>query len=250
MPGLAEQQRELVRALLDGADAVVPQLRSDAQLDAAARLAIYRGSVRGALSQALAQVYPVVHRLVGEAFFDALAWRYQTAHPSTSPDLHDYGGRLGDFLAGFPPAASLPYLPDVARLEWAWHRVFHAAEPAPFRAAELNGALADDPGALRLALSPALRLLRSDYPVDQIWRANQPDVAAPPLIDLDEGAVWLAVSRVDETPDIVPLDPRDWRLLEAIAQGASLAELAALEPELDRRLPPLLARGWLQNAAD
>lgn len=245
---LADRQRALVEALLDGGEAVTGHLRSHGPLDASDRLAIYRGSVRAALTQALAEVYPVLRRLVGDAFFDALASRYQAVHPSTSPDLHDYGAALAEFLAPFPPAAALPYLPDVARLEWAWHRVFHAAEPPPFAAEALNQALAQNPGALRLTLSPALRLLHSAYPVERIWRANQPDVTEPPGISLDEGPAWLVIWRQGETVDMNDLPPQDWRLLQAIEGGASLNELACLEPALDRRLPPLLSRGWLQIA--
>lgn len=246
MPGLAELQQELVAALLDGDDTVSDRLLGDPALDVQGRLAVYQGSVRGALSRALTQVYPVLQRLVGARFFDAMAGRYLAAHPSTSPDLHDFGGQLAPFLASFAPAAALPYLPDVARLEWAWHRVFHAADPDPGLPAGFGDRDEDALAALPLALSPALRLVHSDYPVDQIWRANQPEQEEPPAVHLDEGPVWLVVSRGGGLPEIENLNPRDWQLLDAIADSACLDDLAGLEPALDQRLPPLLARGWIR----
>src|SRR5687768_16032631 len=96
------------------------------------RLQVYRNNVFISLRQALADVYPVVQRLVGEEFFNQLARRFVREHPSRSGNLHDFGREFAGFLATLPDLTELPYLPDVAALEWALHEVFHEAEARPF----------------------------------------------------------------------------------------------------------------------
>ena len=98
---------------------------------AARYLQVYRNNVFESLVGALKAVYPVVERLVGTGFFAYAADGYIRRHPPTSGNLHDFGGDFAGFLAGFEPARELTLLPDIARLEWAWHRAFHAADQAP-----------------------------------------------------------------------------------------------------------------------
>lgn len=153
-----------------------PGVTAPAPEEAARRFAVYRNNVVHGLTQALVRRFPVVERLVGPAFFAAMARVFVAAHPPRTPVLLRYGDAFPGFLAGFPPVAHLPYLADVARLELARGAAYHAADAAPL-----------DPEALRTAgprtrlrLHPSLRLLRSDWPVVAIWAANQPGGSGSP----------------------------------------------------------------------
>ena len=140
---------------------------------AAARFRIYRNNVYHGLGEQLAEAYPVVRRLVGEAFFLATAREYLDEHPPRSRSLALFGGEFPAFLQGFQPAASLPYLADVARLERAWLEAMHAADAAPLAPAELGRqgpALAE----ASFAAHPAARIVTSGYPIVDLWRVNQP----------------------------------------------------------------------------
>src|SRR6185436_9928463 len=77
---------------------------------------------------ALAAVYPVVQRLLGQGFFEYACDAFIRRHPPRSGNLHDFGAEFAEFLAGFEAASTLTYLPDTARLEWSWHVAFHAAD--------------------------------------------------------------------------------------------------------------------------
>jgi len=131
--------------------------------DPAQRFAVYRNNVIVSLVDALADSYPVVQALVGEDFFRAMAAEFARGNPPRSPVLAWYGAGFADFVADFPPAAGLPYLADVARLEWLRVEAWHAADADPLPLAEVGACLADEAAlpALRLTLHPALRLLRS-----------------------------------------------------------------------------------------
>lgn len=152
--------------------------------DPAARLAVYRNNVTLSLIDALADSFPVTRALVGDAFFRAMAKLYLEQSPPRTPVLALWGEDFADFIAGFPPAATLAYLPDVARLEMAWIHAYHAADAAPLPHDALALALnhPDALPALRFELHPSLRLLVSPFATASLWAAHQGDGA---LADVD-----------------------------------------------------------------
>ncbi|MBY0556645.1 MAG: DUF692 family protein, partial [Burkholderiaceae bacterium] len=94
------------------------------------RLALYRGNLTVNWSKTLASAYPVVRQLVGDEFFDGLARAYGRAWPSGDPDLNLFGDHFEAFLRSFVHVAELPYLADMAALEWALHRAHYAPSAA------------------------------------------------------------------------------------------------------------------------
>jgi hypothetical protein len=196
---LRELQERFAQAVLGRDDTVLGQHvlanGMTGGMTGARRLQVYRNNTLASLTEALAAVYPVVRRLVGEAFFGYTAREYILAHPSVSGNLHDFGGEFAAFLARFPGAAELVYLPDVARVEWAYHQVFHEADPPPLDLAALAGVSPEHYGALRFRLHPASRLLTSPYPVLRIWAVNQEGFEGDQTVDLAEGGVKLLVIR-------------------------------------------------------
>ena len=212
MSALAELQREFMAALFDDGPARDPGI------------AIYRRNVLATQHDALAATYPVVRRLVGDAFFREVARRYSRAHPSASGDLHAYGGDLARFLETYPHAQTLPCLPDIARLEWACHECFHAADGGTLDFEALARVDPSRHGEIRFLLHPALRLVRSAHPVVAIWEANQPGRDGSPE---REGCEQVAVSRVEGEVRVTALAAREWDFLHALALGAALEEASA-----------------------
>jgi hypothetical protein len=200
------------------------------------RMAIYRGNVFGNWHGALAGAYPVVRKVVGEAFFEAMARDYARAHPSCSGDLNEYGASLAQFLEEHPEVQDVPYLPDVARLEWLAHRAWFAAEAAPFDFAR--------PTEVRLA--PACGLLESAWPVASIWEAHQ-EGGRPEHVNLGSGPERALVHRPDGRVEVTVLRPGDFRFLAQLRAGAALG--AALEAALREDpgfVPRIALAAWVQ----
>lgn len=161
MSTLRELQRDFAAAALQHAvPSLLPHLHGP---QPEARTLLYANTVYGTLTKALEAVYQVVARLVGGRCFDGLARRFIRQVPSRGGDLHQFGGEFADFLAATPLAEDHPYLPDVARLEWAVHRMFHARDSAPLDVRRLGGggagashATAFQPGAGQRAVCRAL----------------------------------------------------------------------------------------------
>lgn len=144
------------------------------------RFDVYRNNVAVSLTEALIAAFPVIYKLVGDEFFRAMAGVYLRKHLPTSPLMMFYGDKMPVFVTRFGPTQSLSYLPDVARLEIAMRESYHAGDATPI-AAEALGALAPERlMASTVTLSPALAVIRSNYPIYSIYRANTvPDAPAP-----------------------------------------------------------------------
>jgi hypothetical protein len=217
------------------------------------RLQVYRNNVFLSFEQALADVYPVIRRLVGDEFFRQLARRFIREYPSRSGNLHEFGSELALLLNGLKEAVELPYLPDVAALEWAYHEVFHAAESEPLDVRGLARVNAYEQERLRFALARAARLVASCFPVMQIWEANQDGALSSAAISLDAGGDWLLVQRRGLSRIIERLTPGEFALLSALAADAPLAEAceaavcADPEVELSATMQRFVSRGVLTH---
>jgi hypothetical protein len=195
------------------------------------RFAVYRNNVAVGLTQALEARYPVTRRLVGDAFFRAMAGAYVAGHKPQSAVLILYGVDFPAFVSGFAPAAELPYLPDVAAFENAWMEAYHSAEAEPLSVTALADIAPERLESLRFVVHPAARWLSLATPAASIWAEHQgegepeaPDVWAP------EDAL---VTRPHADVLVRALPPGGYGLLAALGGGATLGEAAA----------PLLAAG-------
>ena len=176
-------QQTFAEALLAPQAACPEGVFSSNGAEPASRFAVYRNNVHSALINALAAAYPVARQLVGDEFFRAMAGLYAQAHPPTSPLISEYGGTFADFIQGFEPAWSVPYLADVARLERLRVRAYHAADCLVLDQhsvlRQLQGCA--QLGQLRVGLHPSLATLESSYAVVSVWAAHQADGAIASL---------------------------------------------------------------------
>ncbi len=189
---LRELQNGFCQSVAAGPPSELLRLIAADGLDLTARLAIYRNNVVTRLTDTLSAAFPVVCALVDRRFFDYAANAFLRQHLPTSGCLSDYGGDFPSFLAEFPPTAEPKYLADVARLEWAIHKVLHAAALPPTTIATL-GAQTGDPAQLKLRLVTAVKFIASHYPVDRIWIAHQHE-STWAHIRLDDRDVRLQIS--------------------------------------------------------
>jgi Putative DNA-binding domain len=191
----------------------------------ARRFQVYRNNVASSLIRGLEGRFPVVRRLVGDDFFRAMAGAYVAARKPSSAVLIHYGADFPEFVQGFPPAAELPYLADVARLENAWMEAYHAAEAAYVGLAELAAFPSERFAELVFAFHPSARLLRFAHPAATIWAAHQG--SEEPLAP----EVWQAEEALIVRPDadvvvrLLPAGGFDFAL--ALFAGAPLAVAAA-----------------------
>jgi hypothetical protein len=225
----AKTQESFAGALLDPQRTVPRAVTSHTARVPQRRFAVYRNNVMVGLVEALRTQFPAVEKIVGDEFFVAMARVFVAAYPPRSPILVHYGDALADFIASFEPATELPYLADVARLEAARTRAYHAADTVPLNPSYWQML---DPGALhsmRVRLHPSVQILRSSYPLVTIWAMNSGKSELRPIEDWrGEDAV---IARPHSDVEVRALTAGGAIFLTALAAGASLADAAARAAE-------------------
>lgn len=212
-------QQAFALALLDPDAAVPPGLIDPDGRPAPKRFSVYRNNVASSLTRALEAAFPTVRKLVGDDFFAATAGVFLRAHPPRSRMLMLYGDAFPGFLEGFAPARHLGYLPDVARLDQAMRESYHAADSVPLAEDDFQRLIGADSAGLRLVLAPALRLVRSDWPIHAIWAANHANGPKPVASAQD---VVVLRPAFDPGPRLLPPDAA--RFLQALLAGRSLGD--------------------------
>jgi hypothetical protein len=177
-------QKNFSEALLHPEMAVPAGIVCHTSLIPEKRFAVYRNNIVTGLVNALRTRFPAVEKIVGEEFFFATAREFVQQHLPRSPLMMNYGDNFPDFLSAFVPAAELPYLADVARLEALRTDAYHAADAAPLHSQALQEMKPDVLQCAAITLHPSLRLLRSRYPVVNIWAMNSGEAELGP-VDLD-----------------------------------------------------------------
>jgi len=196
--------------------------------DPVKRLAVYRNNVTSSLIDAVAATFPVAQELVGSEFFRAMASLFVRQRPPRSRVLASYGDEFPAFIEGFEPARSVPYLADVARLEKARVRAYHAVDADPVAADVVSAALSsgEDVGALRLVCHPSVGLVVSGFAIVSVWAAHQGE---GDLAEVDPAVPESAlVVRAGLDVLVLRLAPGAAPFIAAIQRGAALADAAAL----------------------
>jgi hypothetical protein len=153
-----------------------------------------------------------------------MARQFIRLHPPRSPLLLAYGDELADFVMEFEPAQSLPYLPDVIRLEAARGRAYHAADAAPLDPAILATLDPQRLAGLQFDMHPSASVIGSEHPIVTIWAMNGGEMPLAPVEDW-KGEDALVV-RPGMIVEVHRLPPGGATFLSALMHGAGLAEAA------------------------
>lgn len=243
-PSLKALQQSFAEGVFDPShEKVLEAIDTSQGLSAGQHLQIYRNNTLLTLTGALQSIYPVICRLVGERFFRYAADVFICQSPPQAGDLHDYGEGFAAFLSGFPPAQGLPYLADVARLEWACHEAYHAEMAPPVTESAWYRFSEKERKAVQL--HPAVRLMQSEFPVFRIWEINQAGYEGEDTVSLDEGGDRVMVLRPKLEVMVVQLAEAEMKWLQEFAD-TNAGRGANMEPEwLERhlKLGSLTAKG-------
>lgn len=233
MPALHELQRRFGLALLGGDTAAIEPFIRPAGIEPARRLAIYRNNSRETFLATLAATFPVLKRLVGGDYFRQIAQEFQERFPSGSGNLQHLGAPLPLYLERRFARTQFAYFAGVAELEWAYQEILVAADHAPLDVERLAAVPESGWAELRFILHPAVRLVRSDFPVLSIWSAHQPGVDGAGAAAIDSGPVELdacaenvLLRRTHLDVEMQRLPRADFAFLESLALRSTLAAAA------------------------
>lgn len=230
---MTADQKSFAAALLDPAHPVPDTLRDGQTRPAGRRFNVYRNNVAASLTEAMHVAFPVITKLLGPRNMDGLAGIYLRAHPPASPLMMFYGDAFPAFLEGMEQLRHLGYLPDMARLELALRHAYHAGDASPIAPEALGAMPPETLAETRLGLAPAVSLLRSDWPIFDIWRFNTVDGAPKPRHMAQD--VLITRPEFDPVPQLLPPGGAAWvtALLQGRTLGAAQEAAQAAGPDFD-----------------
>lgn len=216
--------------------------RQDGGVSCENRLKIYRNNILTSCSQAIAAAYPLTEKLVGRDFFRQTVRAFILEYPPAEGNLNLYGAVLPDFIKGYKPAQSLPYLADFARLEWARHAAFYAPDDSALNPEDLSRIRKSELPGLRLTFRRSFTLLQSAFPLDEIFafcRNEKPDINR-----LGIQGVNLLIGRPRLEIIQHELDASEYVFLQGLAARETIHEatIAAIEKYPDFNLTAVLER--------
>lgn len=221
LPALMDPQKALPADLVDGSGQ-----------PAGARFSVYRNNVIVGLIDALCSSFPCVFKLLGEENFRGLAGIFVRQHPPRSPVMMHYGAEFPAFLASIPDLARFGYLPDIARLEILRRQSYHAADHTPIDISQLTDITDENLMSMRVSLAPSLRLLRSDWPIYDIWATTMaPPHPAPRPIPQS-----VLITRKTFDPDQIEITPGIAKFILILQSDGTIAaaiEAGQSDPEFD-----------------
>jgi len=110
-------------------------------------------------------------------------------------------------------------LPDVARIELAWRKAYHAADEA-FLTPEALGSIApEELEATHFALHPSVSLIPSQFPATDLWSIGR-ELMAPDQLDQGRAQTTI-VCRPDLEVIVESLNSTSAKLLNSMTSGKS-----------------------------
>ncbi len=258
---LAEIQKSFIDSLVkpqSSDSGFLSQLLTVGSLDVNKQLYIYRSNINGAHQKVLEQVYPACLNILGEDYFSQLCRAYRFQYPSTDSDLNNYGEYFSDFIVKlFKLDNSLEgyeYLPDLACLEWHWHRSYYVKDNPLF---DFEKLVAVDPvlhDNLIFTLNDSFSLHASDFPVMEIWHANNKEPGSEQEFSMPDSTQYFCITRAGFFPLLEELTTYEYQLLKSIAGNLALSQLSEIsdktgENDFQSRLIKFIQKNWVSGFA-
>lgn len=223
-------------AALQNPDIDCLPLLSDAAANQRRRFDVYRNNRAMSLIDSLRSTYPAVCKLTGEAFFGAAARSYIDRYPPPGPVMAEFGSEFSAHLQTLPNSEKVPYLADVAKLEWRWLQCYHSADAAVLELSALAQLSGDEITDVSLVCHPALFAMKSAWPIGSIWtvctQGEQTTVSAASVDMKQAECVVITRPGIQVLTNIVP-EP-GWVFLNALQTGSSIGDAAELALQTDK----------------
>jgi hypothetical protein len=250
MVTLAMLQKKMFSSLVYGEAVDKEIFNNNSTLSIEESISIYQKSCRLALLNTMRDTFEVCVKITGDDFFNAMAELYIKETPSRNANIDCYGESFVRFVAEFQPAMQLPYLSDVAQLEWFWHKALHSENSQKFNPTALADLPEKDHAKIIFQLPLSAQMIESPYPIDEIWHFNQEGYVGEQSINLNKGGVKLLVWRQEMNMRIDSLQKDEWDFLSAIEQGVPMGELDEVLSEeqaahMSEMLADFVRKGWI-----
>ncbi len=226
------EQSDIAQALLD-ANVVCPVHITQQSVDGTSRrFNIYRNNRATSLIENLEATYPAVLKLVGDSYFKAVARQFIDIHPPQSPVMFEYGENFGEYLCSMPTAQQIPYVEDVARIEWLRNKAYHAPDAPLVNLSDATDMSPDHLANGVLVFHPSVGLLSSKWAAGSIWSATVTDQSEKNQIRADIGEHLLVLRHGFDVVQYI-ISEHEMQFLRSLAEGLNITQAASHVMEQD-----------------
>ncbi len=202
-----------------------------------ARLKIYRNHIVTTLSNVLVMNFPLVEILTGTNFLKTAAKLYLFDNPPTEPCLDRYGNSFPEFLANYKYASHLPYLSDIARLDWKMNETRIAKDDNSLQRSDLAEIAPEAYETIIFKLKKSVRLISSPFPLDKIYSLCGEKEDNEDVLDISPEKTYILITRYNWEPQIRNLKESEYNffllLQEEKPLGIALEEILKNYPEFN-----------------
>jgi len=226
VPTLHELQRALTQHIVAGDGPPLDAwIRVPDGADPAARIAVYTEGYPARVTEALSETFPALANILGDGSLAGLSERYRAALRDEPVNLNDVGADLPHFLRGDRLADRLPFLSELAELEWRVTRCFHADVTSRFDPLDCADWPLDDWKRAQIRFQPGLALLRSDWPL-RVLHATRDQDQSEIDVDLEQGGECVLIFRSGLEVVVEAVESREAAAIEAFLADSTLAEVS------------------------
>lgn len=200
------------------------------------RMSVYAEGYPVRIHEALKECYEAVFKVTGPETFWKLASAYAQKYPSSDYNLNRAGQQFPEFLEKSGLASQWPFLLDLARLDRAVREAFHAFDEPPQDLSKLQSLPVEDWEKARFVFQPSLRILKSEWPVVEIWNQRR-DARAVLLDPAERKPRSILVSRHDLRVRVETVQDSESLFLELLREGHTLGEVCGRMAEAQEELP-------------
>ena len=208
------------------------------------RLKIYRNHIVTTLSDIIVMNFPLVEILTGKDFLTTAAKLYLFDNPPTQACLDRYGKNFPEFLKSYKHANALPYLSDIAKLDWIMNESRCAKDDQTLTADDLTKLDPENFEQTIFYLKNSTRIIDTAYPLDQIYHFCKNKSDSDDMLHIENESTYLLISRLQWDPTLFKLDKSEYMFFSMIKDGKTLGEI--LEIILDM-YPNFDFSSFLQN---
>jgi len=202
------------------------------------RLSVYEGGYIARTREAIKEVYEALCHVLGPRQTFELVEAYASEYPSENYNLSFFGRHLPEFLLKYPLTQDLPFLPDLAKLEWQVCNAFHAEEQSPMNPQTLAGLSEEAWDRITLQFQPSVSLISSEWPVLDIWESRKTSV--PEIkIDLVGRPQNVLIFRQGLRVYAESIAKKEFQILEGLLAGQSLGAISGELIEDDEEYLPI-----------
>jgi hypothetical protein len=191
---------------------------------------IYRNNFLISISELLEQLFPVTQALVGSDYFTQTSRQFIHDCPLKEPHLNHYGGNFVSFLGELEVLKKMPFVTQMAELEWQLDRISHIHYEPNFDFDALSQIGEDQYLDIHFSLADICYLQSSNMDLIALHKdLSSPQETKHQDASYQQQSYILVLQNQQGKSAYMPVNHQQWTWLNGLQNSFTLAQLCGAE---------------------